>query len=81
MARVRQLVLEGDERYLRTQQTLDGHPLITLTGDFYKRSRYPDAPPAQREWLERRNMVAMHKSHILEEIFSKNWQKPSERFS
>lgn len=71
MARIRQLVLEGDERYLKAQQALDGQPLITLTGDFYKRSRYQDATPEKREWLERRNIVAMHRSHMVNEIFSK----------
>lgn len=70
MAKIRELVLENHAYYLKAQEALDGHPLVFLAGECYKRARYPDAHPRQRDWLERKSIAAMHTSHDLQQIFS-----------
>ena len=72
MERVRALVLAGDKRYREAQKALEGLPGFSLEGDCYKRSRHPDAPAKQRDWLERRSVTALSFSRDRRRLFSRN---------
>ena len=41
-----------------------------LEGDFYKRSKCPDAPEALRSWLDRKNLLWIKNSSEAELLFS-----------
>lgn len=57
---LRKRVLSEDKRYLAAQKAVDDLPGFHVDGDRYKRSRYPDASPTQREWLERKGIAVLH---------------------
>lgn len=70
MERIRELVLAGDKRYRDAQKTLDSLRGFSLEGERYKRPHFPDAPEAQRDWLERKSITVMHTSHETRRLFS-----------
>ena len=56
MDAVRSLVLSHDRSFLCAQEVLQNQPQFALEGERYKRPHFPDAPPDEREWLERKEM-------------------------
>lgn len=56
MDAVRSLVLSHDRSFLRAQEVLQNQPQFALEGERYKRPHFPDAPPDEREWLERKGL-------------------------
>ncbi len=59
MAILRERVLAGDKRFLACQRMLKKRPDFYLSDERYKRSKYPDAPEALREWLDLKNVCLL----------------------
>ena len=55
----RQLVLQGDKRFLAAQRLLKKRPDLCLSDERYKRSKFPDAPEALRQWLDLKNVCLL----------------------
>lgn len=70
MDTVRKWVLSGDQRFLRAQRAFEGLQGFVMEGDEYKRPRYPDAPPALQNWLNRKNIVVLHNGTDAATLFS-----------
>ena len=72
MAAAREMILEGHPLYRKAKRALGRQDVFSLEGDFYKRPHYPDSTPADREWLERRNLLV--RAHSTDEtlIYSEN---------
>ena len=70
METLRQWVLNGDVRYKRAQKAVDTLPQFCIEGETYKRPRHPNAPPKQREWLERRGISLLCNCKDEELLFS-----------
>lgn len=61
---VQQMVLKGDIRYTAAKKAMATHPELHFQGEKYKRPRYKDAPEADREWLERKELVVGHEGGL-----------------
>ncbi len=70
MAAVRKLILDGDADAKRALESYKKQDVFTLVDERYKRSKYPDAPPEQREWLDQRGLCAAASSKDAELLFS-----------
>ena len=53
MQTLRGMVLAGDPAFLAAQEAAKGY---TLSGDRYKRSKYPGERPELRDWLDRKSI-------------------------
>lgn len=67
---LRQMVVEDHPTYLAAQQVADNEPGFSLSGDVYKRSRFPDQPPKKRAWLDRRDICFMHSGDPITDLFA-----------
>jgi uncharacterized protein (TIGR02453 family) len=59
MAVLRERALAGDKRFLACQRLLKKRPDFYLSDERYKRSKYPQAPEALREWLDLKNVCLL----------------------
>lgn len=70
MQAIRELILEKDKTFQKARRALEGQSEFAIEGDFYKRSKYPDAPEALRTWLERKNISFLHNSKDFGTLYS-----------
>lgn len=66
---LRQMVLEKDEAFQKADRALRAQTALRIEGEPFKRSRYPDASPRQRVWLERRELMLAHFGDPWSELF------------
>lgn len=71
MDTVRGLILERHPAFLAAQEAY-GASGMTLEGDTFKRSRYPEQDEMYREWLDRKTICFMKKTNDLSELFAVN---------
>jgi uncharacterized protein (TIGR02453 family) len=57
MEYVRELVLKNDRTYKAARKAAESLPGFELEGELYKRSRYPDTTPKQKQWLDRKGIT------------------------
>ena len=72
MQLLRETILAGDPAFIKANDALAASA-FELYGDKYKRSRYPDAPEEQREWLERKNIGVFRRRTDWDTIFSEGF--------
>lgn len=65
-----ELVLAGGAEYRNAKEAIEKQDVFSFEGDKYKRPRYPDAEPADREWLERKSVYLVAHSGDKEMLFS-----------
>ena len=71
MEMIRRMALaENDPLFRRAFQAMKKQDAFILEGDFYKRSKCPDAPEALRSWLDRKNLLWINNSSEAELLFS-----------
>lgn len=75
MQTVRRWVLEKDKRFLAAQKAYKSLPGFVIEGDEYKRNKYPDAPPEEQPWLNRKNIVVLRNESDAQILFSTAFQK------
>ena len=56
MNTLRSLVLAEDPAFSAAQQAFSRQKVFVMEGECYKRPHFADKPPAQSQWLERRNI-------------------------
>ena len=70
MEMIRKLALAGDKDFREAFTALEKQKTFVLEGDFYKRSKCPDAPQDLRNWLDRKNLDWMRSSTDADLLFS-----------
>lgn len=60
MAAIRGMILEGHPKFLAAKAAYDAQSVFHLTGDCFKRTRYPSASEELREWLDRKSLCFMN---------------------
>lgn len=58
MAIIREMVLAGDRTFRAAAAALRAQPAFALEGERYKRSKYPERPAEERDWLDRKSIGA-----------------------
>lgn len=69
---LRQMVVDDHPAYLAAQQAADTAQGFALSGDVYKRSKYPGQPPKKRDWLDRRDVCFMRAGDPVTDLFAPN---------
>ena len=57
MESIRQLILHKDPVAVQAIETFAKQRRYALEGEMYKRSKYPDASPVEKQWLDRKNIA------------------------
>lgn len=70
MESVRELVLANDPSFQNVERMLQRHPELSLEGERYKRSRYPEQPEILQGWLNLKTISVMHNSKDFDLLFS-----------
>lgn len=68
MALLRDAVLSDSRRFTGIVRDIERRGLFTLEGDMYKKDRYPDAPPALKDWLNRKRWW-LGRTHVPDGLF------------
>lgn len=69
MESLRELVLNNDKKYLAAEKMLKNSEEFSLYGDFYKKNKYPDAPPEKQQWLCRKGISVNSESRDKKLLF------------
>ena len=70
MDKVRELVLADHPAYLKAQKAYDKQSVFGMSGDYYKRTKFPDESPKKREWLDKKSICFTHLSTDFSLVFS-----------
>lgn len=70
MDAIREMILSGDKDAKRAMTAYKKQSLYTLEDEKYKRTRFPDAPPEQREWLDQRSICFSARTREPDFIFA-----------
>ena len=70
MNAIRQLILGGSPAFKKADKSFRNQAVFTMEGDAYKRSKYPDAPEHQREWLDKKSLSFNTHSKDFDLLFS-----------
>lgn len=76
MEAVRALILAGDPSYLAAKKAMDAQSTFHLEGEMYKRSRYPDRPEDERDWLDRKCLCWLCNSTDFPLLYSEDLYRP-----
>jgi len=69
MEAIRTMVLDGDKAYLAARKAYEGQSVFAIGGDTYKKDRYPDAPKADADWLNRKSIYFNTHEDVTESLF------------
>ena len=72
MEAIRTMITDGDKAYLAARKAYEGQSVFAIGGDTYKKERYPDAPKADADWLNRRSIYFHAREENWETIFSED---------
>ena len=72
MEAIRRLIIAGAPAFLKADKAFRSQGVFVMEGDSYKRSRYPDMPEQQREWLDKKSVSFNHHSDDCDLLFSHN---------
>jgi len=70
LERARAMMLEGHPLFTEAFEAYQNQDLFTLEGDAYKRTKFPDAEPELRFWLDHKSMAFTHRSKDFELLTS-----------
>ena len=70
MAALRELILDGSPAWRSARRAFEAQGSFVLEPERYKRSRHPDRPAAEREWLDLKSACLTHFEDGLELLFS-----------
>ena len=69
MACMRRMILANDPAFCKADRAYHAQNALQLDGDLFKRSRFPDAAPRQRDWLERKSILLIHSGDPWSDLF------------
>ncbi len=72
MEAMRRLILENNPAFIHAKKAAEEQTVFQMEGNFYKRSKFPDAPEDLRNWLDRRNIDFMCNSTDANLLFSED---------
>ena len=70
MNAIRQLIFDNASAFQKADKTFRKQAGFTMEGDVYKRSKYPDMPERQREWLDKKSLSFNRYSKDFDLLFS-----------
>lgn len=70
MDALRKMILENDPVFRKARRAYEGQQRFVLSGDCYKRSRYPEQSEKMRFWLDRKEIGFFHSSKDFKLLFS-----------
>lgn len=70
MGLIRQLILEGNTSFKKAKKAIEKQDIFELQGEMYKRTRHKDQPEDLRQWLDRKNLCAIHTFDSPDILFS-----------
>ncbi len=71
MNSLRQLILSNHISLQKALTAYENQDLFNLSGDVYKKNRYPDSPEKLGAWLNRKNIAFIHESNNFDLLFDK----------
>ena len=66
---IRNMILENDPAFRKAERAYRAQDVMQLDDDTFKRSRFSDATPRQREWLEQKEFMLLHTGDPWSELF------------
>ncbi len=69
LAMLRQMIAADDPLFRKADKALRRQSDYVLDGELYKRSKRPDATPAQRNWIDRKTLCLLHEGDPLSALF------------
>lgn len=72
LVQMRQMILEGDKLFKKAIKAYESQDVFVLSGDIYKRSKFPDQPKRLQNFLDRKNLFFEKQSQDAEILFSEN---------
>ena len=73
MNNMRMMIKAGNPQYIKAKECLSRCPSFSLYGDMYKKSKFPDSPEEDRQWLDRKTIGVFARSEDWELIFSEDY--------
>lgn len=70
MENLRSKILSGDKTFKAADRAYRRQKIFTMTGDSYKRPKFPDEPPKNQEWLNRKSISFNAHSKDFDLLFS-----------
>lgn len=70
MERMRQMVLNDDKRFLAAEKAMKKRKDMILSGEEYKRPKYPNEPERKRIWLDKKEITLTKTEETLDLLFS-----------
>lgn len=70
MQALREMILEDNPLWLRVRDAMRDQDFFVADGDSFKRTKYPDQPPENRAYLDRKTLCFLHDSTDYELAFS-----------
>lgn len=70
LSSLRELILSGDEAFVKALSAYANQTTFTIEGERYKRSKYPERSIELREWLDRKNIDFVKNSTDMQLLFS-----------
>lgn len=67
---IRSMILSHDPDWLAARAAYGRQKVFTLDDERYKRTRYPDAPEDEREWLDEKSLCLTHEEKRLDPLYS-----------
>lgn len=67
---MRQLILKSDDSFMQAQKAFAGQTVFHLEGELYKRDHYPQQTPAQKNWLNRKDICLIYACEDFDLFFS-----------
>ena len=67
---LRQMILDDHPLFKKAEKAVRAQNVFAMDGYLYKRSRYPDATPRKRDWLDRKTIALIHDSRDFPRLFS-----------
>jgi len=70
MNTIRKMILENDPMFQKAIEAYESQNEMTLEGDSFRKSRYPEQPERIRNWLDRKNIYFARSSSDFSVLFS-----------
>ncbi len=70
MAAVRHLIMEDHPKFRTAKKDLEALPEVELTGEKYKRTKFPQYSLELQNWLDRKTLCFMYKANDINELYA-----------
>lgn len=75
MEAVREMILENNKSFREAKKAYNSQNKFVFGGELYKRNRFPEQPPENCEWLNRKNIFFFYSNSDVKPLFQENLYK------